>query len=301
MPYVNRREKEKLRADRAVLRGITARAARSCSSTGFPLNGRAWERQGAGAARRRGSGSSPTTGAAFGRFEASQPWATTTTTFAARPRQDPHRPRPAGRAPGRPLDGRRGRSPRYLGKYGFGPGPAGGHRLRRPAVPAERPRKTPKRRAAGGLRPDRGRPLTADRAALLHRVEQELLQPGRDPRPPGSAPRSSRTRGTPRSAPRRRGPSPAYRPGTPTSGPTCRRSTSRSWSCTARPDRILPIEACGPAARNELIGGSEYVRRRGAPGHGLCWTHARRGQRRAAQVLQVARPMATLRPPAKTR
>jgi non-heme chloroperoxidase len=37
-------------------------------------------------------------------------------------------------------------------------------------------------------------------------------------------------------------------------------------------DRILPIEACGARTR-ELIGGSEYVPIEGA-GHGLCWTHA---------------------------
>jgi pimeloyl-ACP methyl ester carboxylesterase len=37
-------------------------------------------------------------------------------------------------------------------------------------------------------------------------------------------------------------------------------------------DRILPIEACGPRTA-ELIPGSEYVAIAGA-GHGLCWTHA---------------------------
>jgi pimeloyl-ACP methyl ester carboxylesterase len=37
-------------------------------------------------------------------------------------------------------------------------------------------------------------------------------------------------------------------------------------------DRILPIEACGPRT-HELIKGSEYVAIEGA-GHGLCWTHA---------------------------
>ena len=37
-------------------------------------------------------------------------------------------------------------------------------------------------------------------------------------------------------------------------------------------DRILPIEACGPRS-HELIAGSEYVVIEGAP-HGLCWTHA---------------------------
>ena len=37
-------------------------------------------------------------------------------------------------------------------------------------------------------------------------------------------------------------------------------------------DRILPIEACGPRT-HELIRGSEYVPIQGAP-HGLCWTHA---------------------------
>ena len=37
-------------------------------------------------------------------------------------------------------------------------------------------------------------------------------------------------------------------------------------------DRILPIEACG-ARTHELIPGSEYVPIEGAP-HGLCWTHA---------------------------
>lgn len=37
-------------------------------------------------------------------------------------------------------------------------------------------------------------------------------------------------------------------------------------------DRILPIEACGPRT-HELIRGSEYVAVEGA-GHGLCWTHA---------------------------
>jgi non-heme chloroperoxidase len=37
-------------------------------------------------------------------------------------------------------------------------------------------------------------------------------------------------------------------------------------------DRILPIEACGPRTR-ELIPGSEYVPIEGAS-HGLCWTHA---------------------------
>jgi pimeloyl-ACP methyl ester carboxylesterase len=37
-------------------------------------------------------------------------------------------------------------------------------------------------------------------------------------------------------------------------------------------DRILPIEACG-ARTHELIPGSEYVPVEGAP-HGLCWTHA---------------------------
>ncbi len=37
-------------------------------------------------------------------------------------------------------------------------------------------------------------------------------------------------------------------------------------------DRILPIEACGPRT-HELIPGSEYVPIEGAP-HGLCWTHA---------------------------
>lgn len=37
-------------------------------------------------------------------------------------------------------------------------------------------------------------------------------------------------------------------------------------------DRILPIEGCG-ARTHELIAGSEYVPIHGA-GHGLCWTHA---------------------------
>lgn len=37
-------------------------------------------------------------------------------------------------------------------------------------------------------------------------------------------------------------------------------------------DNILPIEACGPRT-HELIPGSEYVAIDGA-GHGLCWTHA---------------------------
>ncbi|MBR7830913.1 alpha/beta hydrolase [Actinospica sp. MGRD01-02] len=37
-------------------------------------------------------------------------------------------------------------------------------------------------------------------------------------------------------------------------------------------DRILPIEACGPRT-HELIKGSTYVALEGA-GHGLCWTHA---------------------------
>ncbi len=37
-------------------------------------------------------------------------------------------------------------------------------------------------------------------------------------------------------------------------------------------DRILPLEACGPRT-HELIRGSEYVAIEGAP-HGLCWTHA---------------------------
>ncbi len=37
-------------------------------------------------------------------------------------------------------------------------------------------------------------------------------------------------------------------------------------------DRILPIEACG-ARSHELIANSEYVPVKGAP-HGLCWTHA---------------------------
>ena len=37
-------------------------------------------------------------------------------------------------------------------------------------------------------------------------------------------------------------------------------------------DRILPIEACGPRT-HELIQGSEYVAIEGAS-HGLCWTHA---------------------------
>jgi non-heme chloroperoxidase len=37
-------------------------------------------------------------------------------------------------------------------------------------------------------------------------------------------------------------------------------------------DRILPIDACGPRT-HELITGSEYVPIDGAP-HGLCWTHA---------------------------
>jgi pimeloyl-ACP methyl ester carboxylesterase len=37
-------------------------------------------------------------------------------------------------------------------------------------------------------------------------------------------------------------------------------------------DRILPIAACGPRT-HELIPGSEYVPIAGA-GHGLCWTHA---------------------------
>jgi pimeloyl-ACP methyl ester carboxylesterase len=37
-------------------------------------------------------------------------------------------------------------------------------------------------------------------------------------------------------------------------------------------DRILPIEACGPRTA-ELIPGSEFVPIEGA-GHGLCWTHA---------------------------
>jgi pimeloyl-ACP methyl ester carboxylesterase len=37
-------------------------------------------------------------------------------------------------------------------------------------------------------------------------------------------------------------------------------------------DRVLPIEACG-ARTHELIPGSEYVPIEGA-GHGLCWTHA---------------------------
>ncbi|HEY7275280.1 MAG TPA: alpha/beta hydrolase [Trebonia sp.] len=37
-------------------------------------------------------------------------------------------------------------------------------------------------------------------------------------------------------------------------------------------DHILPIEACGPRT-HELISGSEYAAIEGA-GHGLCWTHA---------------------------
>jgi non-heme chloroperoxidase len=37
-------------------------------------------------------------------------------------------------------------------------------------------------------------------------------------------------------------------------------------------DRVLPIEACGPRT-HELIRDSEYVPIQGAP-HGLCWTHA---------------------------
>jgi non-heme chloroperoxidase len=37
-------------------------------------------------------------------------------------------------------------------------------------------------------------------------------------------------------------------------------------------DRVLPIKACGPRT-HELIADSEYVEIRGA-GHGLCWTHA---------------------------
>lgn len=37
-------------------------------------------------------------------------------------------------------------------------------------------------------------------------------------------------------------------------------------------DRILPIEACGPRT-HELISGSEYAVIEGAS-HGLCWTHA---------------------------
>jgi non-heme chloroperoxidase len=37
-------------------------------------------------------------------------------------------------------------------------------------------------------------------------------------------------------------------------------------------DHILPIEACGPRT-HELIKGSEYAAIEGAP-HGLCWTHA---------------------------
>ena len=37
-------------------------------------------------------------------------------------------------------------------------------------------------------------------------------------------------------------------------------------------DHILPIEACGPRT-HELIKGSEYMAIEGAP-HGLCWTHA---------------------------
>ena len=37
-------------------------------------------------------------------------------------------------------------------------------------------------------------------------------------------------------------------------------------------DRILPIDACGPRT-HELIAGSEFVAIDGA-GHGLCWTHA---------------------------
>ena len=37
-------------------------------------------------------------------------------------------------------------------------------------------------------------------------------------------------------------------------------------------DRILPIEACGPRT-HELIKGSDYIAVKGA-GHGLCWTHA---------------------------
>jgi len=37
-------------------------------------------------------------------------------------------------------------------------------------------------------------------------------------------------------------------------------------------DRVLPIDATGPRS-HELISGSEYVVIQGAP-HGLCWTHA---------------------------
>jgi len=37
-------------------------------------------------------------------------------------------------------------------------------------------------------------------------------------------------------------------------------------------DRVLPIKACGPRT-HELIAGSEYVEITGAS-HGLCWTHA---------------------------
>jgi non-heme chloroperoxidase len=37
-------------------------------------------------------------------------------------------------------------------------------------------------------------------------------------------------------------------------------------------DRVLPFEACGPRT-HEMIAGSEFVPIQGAP-HGLCWTHA---------------------------
>ena len=78
------------------------------------------------------------------------------------------------------------------------------------------------------------------------------------------------THGTPPSAPRLPGRSRAWRPGTPTSAPTCPRLTFRSRharhrrrSCPWRLRRAYP----------RTLADSDYVAVDGA-GHGLCWTHA---------------------------
>ena len=113
--------------------------------------------------------------------------------------------------------------------------------------------------------------LTADRCRLLHRVEQELLQPDQTLGSRISAEAVQDAWNTAVSA-----------------SPAGTIACVAAWHTDFRDDlpkidipvlvlhgtedRILPIQACG-ARTHELIPSSEYVPIEGAP-HGLCWTHA---------------------------
>jgi non-heme chloroperoxidase len=198
---------------------------------GFPLNGRAWERQerallAAGfrviTYDRRGFGQSsqPTTGYDYDTFAADLDKLLT--------ELDLRDVCLAGHSMGG------GEIARYLGKYGSA-------RVRRAAIVSgvppyllktpETPQGVPQEvfdQIAGAL--------TADRAAYFTEWNKNFF----------NLDETLGTRVSAESARPRKAPSPAWPPGTPTSGPTWPRSTSRSWSCTARPTASCPSR---PAAR----------------------------------------------------